>query len=178
MVDDDTIEMEIADDVRIRQMRQMVADVLGLPAERIPTDAGKNYDQIFKEFEGYVDPSAVQGSGDVKYPLGALGKYEGPSGQTIKLELAANPTGRIAYLRWMGPNRDIVDYSRIQVDRTPELESWAAVMPMIASRVRTAYGYVNNHFGGHSPEHVRMLQRMLGLPTVSPGALSDQLGLF
>ena len=94
------------------------------------------------------------------------------------LELAANPTGRIAYLRWMGPNRDIVDYSRIQVDRTPELESWAAIMPMIDSRVRTAYGYVNNHFGGHSPEHVRMLQRMLGLPTVSPGALSDQLGLF
>ena len=53
---------------------------------------GKNYDQIFKEFEGYVDPSTVQGSGDVKYHLGALGKYEGPNGQTIKLELAANPS--------------------------------------------------------------------------------------
>ncbi len=94
------------------------------------------------------------------------------------LALAARPTGRIAYLRWMGPNRDIVDYSRIQVDRTRELESWASVMPMIASRVRTAYGYVNNHFGGHSPEHVRMLQRMLGMPIVKPEALSDQLGLF
>jgi 2-oxoglutarate dehydrogenase E1 component len=32
---------------------------------------GKSYDQIFKEFEGHVDPSSVQGSGDVKYHLGA-----------------------------------------------------------------------------------------------------------
>jgi len=36
---------------------------------------GKSYDQIFREFEGYVDPNSVQGSGDVKYHLGAVGKY-------------------------------------------------------------------------------------------------------
>ncbi len=53
---------------------------------------GKNYDQIFKEFEGHVDPSSVQGSGDVKYHLGATGKYESPSGVGIKIELAANPS--------------------------------------------------------------------------------------
>jgi 2-oxoglutarate dehydrogenase E1 component len=53
---------------------------------------GKSYDQIFKEFEGHVDPSSVQGSGDVKYHLGALGKYESPSGADIKIELAANPS--------------------------------------------------------------------------------------
>ncbi|MEY4175296.1 MAG: putative 2-oxoglutarate dehydrogenase component, partial [Actinomycetota bacterium] len=53
---------------------------------------GKNYDQIFKEFEGHVDPSTVQGSGDVKYHLGASGKYQGPSGETIRVELAANPS--------------------------------------------------------------------------------------
>jgi len=53
---------------------------------------GKSYDQIFKEFEGHVDPSTVQGSGDVKYHLGASGTYQGPSGQTIRLELAANPS--------------------------------------------------------------------------------------
>ncbi|MFM7684817.1 MAG: multifunctional oxoglutarate decarboxylase/oxoglutarate dehydrogenase thiamine pyrophosphate-binding subunit/dihydrolipoyllysine-residue succinyltransferase subunit, partial [Actinomycetota bacterium] len=53
---------------------------------------GKSYDQIFKEFEGHVDPSTVQGSGDVKYHLGASGKYAGPSGETIRLELAANPS--------------------------------------------------------------------------------------
>jgi 2-oxoglutarate decarboxylase len=53
---------------------------------------GKSYDQIFKEFEGHVDPTSVQGSGDVKYHLGATGKYESPSGADIKVELAANPS--------------------------------------------------------------------------------------
>jgi len=53
---------------------------------------GKSYDQIFKEFEGHVDPSSVQGSGDVKYHLGATGTYEGPNGETLRLELAANPS--------------------------------------------------------------------------------------
>ncbi len=53
---------------------------------------GKSYDQIFKEFEGHVDPSSVQGSGDVKYHLGAVGKYESPTGSSMKIELCANPS--------------------------------------------------------------------------------------
>ena len=53
---------------------------------------GKSYDQIFKEFEGHVDPTSVQGSGDVKYHLGATGKYESRTGADIKVELAANPS--------------------------------------------------------------------------------------
>jgi 2-oxoglutarate decarboxylase len=53
---------------------------------------GKSYDQIFKEFEGHMDPTSVQGSGDVKYHLGATGKYESPSGADIRVELAANPS--------------------------------------------------------------------------------------
>ena len=53
---------------------------------------GKSYDQIFKEFEGHVDPTSVQGSGDVKYHLGAVGKYQSPGGSEIKVELAANPS--------------------------------------------------------------------------------------
>ncbi len=53
---------------------------------------GKSFDQIFKEFEGHVDPTSVQGSGDVKYHLGATGKYESPSGADIRVELAANPS--------------------------------------------------------------------------------------
>ena len=52
---------------------------------------GKSYEAIFSEFEGHVDPNTVQGSGDVKYHLGATGKYESPTGADIKVELAANP---------------------------------------------------------------------------------------
>ncbi len=32
---------------------------------------GKSYEQIFREFEGELDPSSIEGSGDVKYHLGA-----------------------------------------------------------------------------------------------------------
>ena len=77
-----------------------------------------------------------------------------------------------------GANRDIVDYSRIQVDRTRELEVWAKVLPELAKKARTVYGYVNNHFAGHSPASVRMLQEMLGLPVMDPAKLGDQLTLF
>ena len=48
---------------------------------------GKSYEAIFSEFEGHVDPSSVQGSGDVKYHLGMMGKYISPSGADIPVEL-------------------------------------------------------------------------------------------
>ncbi|MBK9178998.1 MAG: multifunctional oxoglutarate decarboxylase/oxoglutarate dehydrogenase thiamine pyrophosphate-binding subunit/dihydrolipoyllysine-residue succinyltransferase subunit [Acidimicrobiales bacterium] len=53
---------------------------------------GKSYDQIFREFEGFVDPDSTQGSGDVKYHLGASGTFVSPSGRPIPVELAANPS--------------------------------------------------------------------------------------
>ena len=53
---------------------------------------GKNYDQVFKEFEGTLDPTAVQGSGDVKYHLGQVGKFQSRAGREIDVELAANPS--------------------------------------------------------------------------------------
>ena len=53
---------------------------------------GKSYDQIFKEFEGNVDPETIQGSGDVKYHLGQSGKFVSRSGKQLPIELAANPS--------------------------------------------------------------------------------------
>ena len=53
---------------------------------------GKSHSAIFAEFEGHVDPSTVQGSGDVKYHLGAVGRYQSPTGNDIAVELAANPS--------------------------------------------------------------------------------------
>ena len=37
---------------------------------------GKDYKQLFKEFEGHLSSDSVQGSGDVKYHLGAHGSRE------------------------------------------------------------------------------------------------------
>ncbi|MFC4783775.1 multifunctional oxoglutarate decarboxylase/oxoglutarate dehydrogenase thiamine pyrophosphate-binding subunit/dihydrolipoyllysine-residue succinyltransferase subunit [Nocardioides sp. MAHUQ-72] len=53
---------------------------------------GKKYSQIFREFEGNIDPRTVQGSGDVKYHLGAEGEFEAGSKAKIKVSVAANPS--------------------------------------------------------------------------------------
>ena len=94
------------------------------------------------------------------------------------LGLAARPTAPFLYLRWMGPNRDIVDYSRIQHDRSRELEAWALALATIPESVTDVYGYVNNHFAGHSPESARNLQRLLGQKAVEPSDMGEQMSLF
>jgi 2-oxoglutarate dehydrogenase E1 component len=52
----------------------------------------KSYEQIFREFEGDIDPNSREGSGDVKYHLGADGEHVSPSGASMKLTLASNPS--------------------------------------------------------------------------------------
>ncbi len=54
--------------------------------------AGKSYAQIFREFEGTLDLTSVQGSGDVKYHLGTEGTFVSEDGATTKVYLAANPS--------------------------------------------------------------------------------------
>ncbi|WP_244522401.1 multifunctional oxoglutarate decarboxylase/oxoglutarate dehydrogenase thiamine pyrophosphate-binding subunit/dihydrolipoyllysine-residue succinyltransferase subunit [Geodermatophilus africanus] len=55
---------------------------------------GKSYSKIFGEFEGNIDPGTVQGSGDVKYHLGAEGTFTNPfkDGAEIAVTLASNPS--------------------------------------------------------------------------------------
>ena len=53
---------------------------------------GKSYSQIFREFEGNIDPRTVQGSGDVKYHLGAEGEFVSDAGDRVKVSVAANPS--------------------------------------------------------------------------------------
>ncbi|HET7173782.1 MAG TPA: multifunctional oxoglutarate decarboxylase/oxoglutarate dehydrogenase thiamine pyrophosphate-binding subunit/dihydrolipoyllysine-residue succinyltransferase subunit [Nocardioidaceae bacterium] len=53
---------------------------------------GKSYAQIFREFEGNIDPRTVQGSGDVKYHLGSEGEFAAEGTAVIKVSVAANPS--------------------------------------------------------------------------------------
>ena len=78
----------------------------------------------------------------------------------------------------MGPDRTITDYSHLQVDRSSELDAWAAMIPVLQGQVREVYGYINNHFAGHSPASVRMLQQRLGLKVVDPAGIGEQSSLF
>jgi 2-oxoglutarate dehydrogenase E1 component len=60
---------------------------------------GKPLAQIFSEFDGNPDPLATQGSGDVKYHLGASGIHEAPTGHSITVSVAPNPS----HLEWVNP---------------------------------------------------------------------------
>ena len=53
---------------------------------------GKPCDKLFAEFEGFFDAGDSNGSGDVKYHLGARGEHKAPSGRTLRTTLACNPS--------------------------------------------------------------------------------------
>ncbi|MFL6204689.1 MAG: multifunctional oxoglutarate decarboxylase/oxoglutarate dehydrogenase thiamine pyrophosphate-binding subunit/dihydrolipoyllysine-residue succinyltransferase subunit [Acidimicrobiales bacterium] len=85
---------------------------------------GKSYDQIFKEFEGQVDPDSMQGSGDVKYHLGQTGKFVARSGKDITVELAANPS----HLEAVDPV--VVGMARAKQDAINDPEAFS-VLPIL-----------------------------------------------
>ncbi|HEX6402695.1 MAG TPA: multifunctional oxoglutarate decarboxylase/oxoglutarate dehydrogenase thiamine pyrophosphate-binding subunit/dihydrolipoyllysine-residue succinyltransferase subunit [Pseudonocardiaceae bacterium] len=71
--------------------------VLGMPHRGrlnvLANLVGKPYSQIFQEFEGNLDPGQAHGSGDVKYHLGAEGKYYRMFGDgETKVSLISNPS--------------------------------------------------------------------------------------
>ncbi|MGH2717280.1 MAG: multifunctional oxoglutarate decarboxylase/oxoglutarate dehydrogenase thiamine pyrophosphate-binding subunit/dihydrolipoyllysine-residue succinyltransferase subunit, partial [Actinomycetota bacterium] len=53
---------------------------------------GKSYSQIFREFEGDIDPTSPLGSGDVQYHTGATGKHLSEAGHGIEVTVAPNPS--------------------------------------------------------------------------------------
>jgi hypothetical protein len=80
----------------------------------------------------------------------ALTPVDGPRAppQTV-LTLVEPPAADCAYVRWMGPDRKIEDFSRVVAD-----------------------------FQGHSPANARAMRQLLGNRPVSPGELADQVELL
>jgi uncharacterized protein YecE (DUF72 family) len=93
------------------------------------------------------------------------------------LELAERATADFLYVRWMGPDREITDYSRVQFDRSEEMRAWSEVLKR-AALTKEIFGFFNNHFAGHSPASAREMQRLLGQQPVDPEALRSQRSLF
>jgi 2-oxoglutarate dehydrogenase E1 component len=58
----------------------------------LANSVGKSYAQIFREFEGNLDPRTAHGSGDVKYHLGAGGSFTSLAGKELAVSLQANPS--------------------------------------------------------------------------------------
>lgn len=98
--------------------------------------------------------------------------------RTRVFECARQPTADFAYVRWMGANRTITDYSKVQLDRGADLSAWGEALTALSQRVRTVFGYVNNHYQGHSPETARDLQRRVGQQPVDPASLRTQSEFF
>jgi uncharacterized protein YecE (DUF72 family) len=92
--------------------------------------------------------------------------------------LGARTTADFVYVRLIGVVQSIVDYSRVQLDRTRELEAWADVIGRHSDEGREAFVYINNNFSGHSPASVRSLQRLLRQPVTEPEQLGEQMSLF
>jgi multifunctional 2-oxoglutarate metabolism enzyme len=69
--------------------------VIGMPhrgrLNTLVNVVGKPVAQVFKEFEDVIE-GTVYGSGDVKYHLGAEGKYVGLSSKPVDISLAPNPS--------------------------------------------------------------------------------------
>lgn len=86
---------------------------------------GKSYEAIFREFEGTVDPESIQGSGDVKYHLGATGAHVGPDGREVRLALASNPS----HLEAVNPV--VEGMARARQDRLGDTEHRGRVLPIL-----------------------------------------------
>jgi multifunctional 2-oxoglutarate metabolism enzyme len=86
---------------------------------------GKPYAKIFNEFEGNIDPGSAQGSGDVKYHLGATGHFAAPSGAEIAVTLTANPS----HLEAVNPVAEGI--TRAKQDQLNRGESGFSVLPLL-----------------------------------------------
>jgi multifunctional 2-oxoglutarate metabolism enzyme len=86
---------------------------------------GKSYSQIFREFEGNIDPRTAHGSGDVKYHLGAEGRYVGEDGAEIAVSLTSNPS----HLEAVDPVLEGV--VRAKQDRIDKGEEGFTVVPVL-----------------------------------------------
>src|SRR5262245_39821492 len=94
---------------------------------------GKPLVKIFAEVEGWLDPAMTQGSGDVKYHLGAASEYTTTGGGAVQLELASNPS----HLEAVDPVvQGIARARQEQLQKPTELEAeehapWDLVLPIL-----------------------------------------------
>ena len=93
------------------------------------------------------------------------------------LELVEHATADFLYVRWLGPDREVTDYSHIQFDRSREIGEWSEALKN-AANTKEIYAFFNNHFAGHSPASARQMQRLLDQEPVDPETLRAQRSLF
>jgi len=65
------------------------------------------------------------------------------------------------YMRWLGDRKGMEQittvWDRERVDRSEDLSLWETICRQLRERGIDIFGYVNNHYGGHSPATIRAL---------------------
>jgi uncharacterized protein YecE (DUF72 family) len=73
-------------------------------------------------------------------------------------------TSDFAYIRWLGDRQAMETvtqkWDRLVVDRTQDTAMWVAVLRQLLTCTRTAYGFYNNHYAGHSPGSVALFNEI------------------
>jgi uncharacterized protein YecE (DUF72 family) len=82
-----------------------------------------------------------------------------------------------AYVRLIGVHDAFDTYGSVRLDRSGEIAWWARAIREAMPRLERVFGYVNNHYQGHSPATVRSLYAALGIPHERP-KLVTQPSLF
>lgn len=72
-------------------------------------------------------------------------------------------TADFVYLRLIG-DRALTEFDRVQRDKRPEMEAWAARLREHAADVPQALVLLNNHFMGFAPQTAAIFSEILGLP--------------
>ena len=89
----------------------------------------------------------------------------------------ASTTLDFAYVRWIGHHDSLTRFDVTQIAREDEIAWWQRAIVEVSPRVKTVYGYVNNHYAGHSPATVRALFAALGVAHLRPTRI-EQTSLF
>lgn len=97
--------------------------------------------------------------------------------RNLLADALARTTLDFAYLRLIGDHDAFTRYDVVQLGREREIAWWAAAIGAAAPRLRRVYGYVNNHYQGHSPATVRALYAALGIAHARPPRVT-QTSLF
>jgi uncharacterized protein YecE (DUF72 family) len=89
-------------------------------------------------------------------------------------------TTDFTYIRWLGDRKEIeartTTWDKSIVDRTKDLQAWAAACQMFLKRNVRIYAYANNHYGGFAPGTARIFEKIMGI--VDEPGLPEETGFF
>ncbi len=76
-------------------------------------------------------------------------------------------TTDFTYIRWLGDRKEIESitklWDRTIADRSGELREWSEICRRFFDRGIRVFGFANNHYGGHAPDTLRMVAKMLNI---------------